>query len=188
MPVGFWCGWCDGSSTVDNGIAHDREDAKVCQYCGCRDMPLLRDYTAEHERAVNLGGDAVRALDADDRDTARRLADRLVIELRSHWRGEEDGLFAQLLNTDRDLFAGYIDPLIAEHRELDAFLTSMDLSDPADRDRFRREVDGLHRHIAKEEDALFPASVTTLDGDQWDAAIAAWEHAHPGEKLLDHGV
>ena len=93
-------------------------------------MPLLRDYTAEHERAVNLGGDAIRALDADDRDAAHRLPARLAIELRSHWRGEEDGLFAQLLDTDRDLFAGCIDPLIAEHRDLDAFLTSMDLSIP----------------------------------------------------------
>ncbi|WP_167383345.1 hemerythrin domain-containing protein [Gordonia lacunae] len=88
-------------------------------------MPLLRDYTTEHERAVNLGGDAIRALDADDRDAARRLPARLAIELRSHWRGEEDGLFAQLLDTDRDLFAGCIDPLIAEHRDLDAVLTGM---------------------------------------------------------------
>ncbi|MFW0792179.1 hypothetical protein AAFP30_00055 [Gordonia sp. CPCC 205515] len=92
-------------------------------------MPLLRDYTAEHERAVNLGGDAVRALDA--------------------------------------------------------LLRSMDLSTPADQDRFRTEIFNLHEHIAKEEDALFPASVTTLDGDQWDAAMAAWQHAHPGEHMLN---
>ena len=35
----------------------------MCHYCGCRDMPLLRDYIAEHERVVNLGGAAVRVLD-----------------------------------------------------------------------------------------------------------------------------
>ncbi|ATD71355.1 hemerythrin [Gordonia sp. 1D] len=160
----------------------------MCQYCGCRDMPLLRDYTAEHERAVNLGGDAVRALDAGDVDRARDLAGRLTVELRSHWRGEEDGLFSQLLDSEHDLFAEYIDPLVTEHRELGTFLDSMDLSIPEDRDRFRREVFALHRHIAKEEDALFPASVTTLDGDQWDAAIAAWEAAHPGERLLGTGI
>lgn len=32
----------------------------MCHYCGCRDMPLLRDYIAEHERVINLGGAAVR--------------------------------------------------------------------------------------------------------------------------------
>ena len=35
----------------------------MCHYCGCREMPLIRDYIAEHERATNLGGDAVRAID-----------------------------------------------------------------------------------------------------------------------------
>jgi hypothetical protein len=34
-------------------------------------MPLSRDYIAEHERAMNLGGDAVRALDRGDYDRAR---------------------------------------------------------------------------------------------------------------------
>ena len=56
----------------------------MCQYCGCRDMPLLRDYTAEHERAVNLGGDAVRALDAGDSARAQDLAGRMAEELRAH--------------------------------------------------------------------------------------------------------
>ncbi|MEE3850201.1 hemerythrin domain-containing protein [Gordonia sp. LSe1-13] len=155
----------------------------MCQYCGCREMPLLRDYTAEHERAVNLGGDAVRALDAGDLARAGDLAGRLAAELRSHWRGEEDGLFAELLAGD-DIFAEYIDPLIVEHRELAELLESMDLTMPPYQDRFRAAVFDLHEHIAKEEDALFPASVTTLDGDQWDAAIAAWQRAHPDSRLL----
>ncbi|MGC4932249.1 hemerythrin domain-containing protein [Gordonia sp. DT30] len=146
-------------------------------------MPLLRDYTAEHERAVNLGGDAVRALDAGDLARARELAARLRRELRSHWQGEEDGLFAELLSTD-EIFADHIDPLIAEHRELDDFLQSMDLSLTPVQEAFREAVFDLHHHIAKEEDALFPASVTTLDGDQWDSAIAAWQRAHPGETML----
>ncbi|NLU84168.1 hemerythrin domain-containing protein [Rhodococcus sp. HNM0569] len=146
-------------------------------------MPLLRDYTAEHERAVNLGGDAVRAMDAGDLARAAGLARALADELRTHWQGEENGLFAELLASD-DMFADYIAPLVAEHRDLDAFLRTMDFSAPADRESFRGAVFDLHEHIAKEEDALFPASVTTLDGDQWDAAIAAWQRAHPGERML----
>lgn len=155
----------------------------MCQYCGCRDMPLLRDYTAEHERAVNLGGDAVRALDAGDSARAQDLAGRMAEELRAHWRGEEDGLFAALLGND-DVFAEFIEPLVAEHRELDAFLTALDLTRSADRQRLRSEVFDLHEHIAKEEDSLFPASVTTLDGAEWDAAIDGWQRAHPGARLL----
>lgn len=93
------------------------------------------------------------------------------------------GLFTQLLDED-DIFAEYIDPLVQEHRDLDAFMVSMDLSNPADQTRFRDEVSALHEHIAKEEDSLFPASVTTLSGDQWDAAIAAWYTAHPGATML----
>lgn len=155
----------------------------MCQYCGCREMPLLRDYTAEHERAINLGGGAVRALDAGDVVKAQDLAVAMAAELRTHWSGEEAGLFAQLLDED-DIFAEYIDPLVQEHRDLDAFMATMDLSDPADQARFRDEVSALHEHIAKEEDSLFPASVTTLSGDQWDAAIAAWQVAHPGATML----
>lgn len=156
----------------------------MCQYCGCREMPLLRDYTAEHERATNLSGDAVRALDVGDVATATRLAAELADELRTHWQGEEDGLFAQLLESG-DEFAAFIEPLVAEHRSLAAFLRSMDLTVPADRERFRTEVFDLREHIAKEEDSLFPASLTTLGGEQWDAAIGAWQQAHPGKTLLE---
>lgn len=156
----------------------------MCQYCGCRDMPLLRDYTAEHERATNLSGDAVRALDAADTATATRLAAELADELRSHWQGEENGLFAQLLDAG-DEFADFIEPLVDEHRELDDFLRTMDLETPCDQERFRKEVFDLREHIAKEEDSLFPASVTALGGDQWDAAINAWQQAHPGATLLE---
>ncbi|EGD56280.1 hemerythrin domain-containing protein [Gordonia neofelifaecis] len=146
-------------------------------------MPLLRDYTAEHETAVNLADDAVRSLDLGDIPRATASAAELAEELRSHWRGEEDGLFAQLL-VSGDEFAPYIDPLIAEHRVLDEFLRTMDLATPADQQRFRTQMFDLYAHIAKEEDALFPASVTTLDGPQWDAAITAWRGAHPGRELL----
>jgi len=159
----------------------------MCQYCGCRDMPLLRDYTAEHERAMNLGGDAVRALDAGDVVHAREFADLMAVELRSHWQGEEDGLFVELQASD-EMFTDYIEPLVTEHRELDAFLRTMDLATAADQATFRTAVFDLHEHIAKEEDALFPASVTTLDGEQWDSAIAAWQRAHPGSMMLGSGI
>jgi hypothetical protein len=63
-------------------------------------------------------------------------------------------------------------------------LESVDLSDSDDRDRVRTAVFDLHEHIAKEENGLFPASLTALDGDEWEAAIAAWREAHPGESMI----
>lgn len=146
-------------------------------------MPLLRDYIAEHERAMDHGGEAVRALDRGEYIRAGELLAAMAGELRSHWRGEEDGLFAVLAAAE-DLFAAHIAPLVQEHRDLDDLLASVDLADAGDRDRIRRAIAELYEHIAKEEDGLFPASLTTLDGDQWDSAIAGWQTAHPGERML----
>jgi Hemerythrin HHE cation binding domain len=157
----------------------------VCHYCGCREMPLLRDYVAEHERATNYGGEAVRALDRGDYGRAGGLLGAMAQELRSHWLGEENGLFA-VMGTN-DLYAEHIAPLVREHRELEALLESVDLSYPDDRDRVRRAVFDLREHIAKEEDGLFPASVTALDGDEWDTAMAAWREAHPGKSMISGG-
>lgn len=148
-------------------------------------MPLLRDYIAEHERSINHGGEAVRALDRGEHDRARELLAAMADELRSHWRGEENGLFA-VMSVD-DLYAEHIAPLVREHRELDALLESVDLSDAGDRDRVRKAVSDLYEHIAKEEDGLFPASLTALDGDEWDAAFAAWHEAHPGQSMIGDG-
>jgi len=145
-------------------------------------MPLLRDFVAEHERATNYGGEAVRALDGGEHARARELLDAMAEELRSHWLGEENGLFA-VMGTD-DLFAAHIAPLVREHRELEALLGSVDMSVPDDQDRVRKAVFELYDHIAKEEDGLFPASLTALDGDEWDAAIAAWREAHPGRNMI----
>jgi iron-sulfur cluster repair protein YtfE (RIC family) len=145
-------------------------------------MPLLRDFIAEHERVMNHGGEAVRALDRGEHDRARELVAAMVDELRSHWRGEENGLFA-VMGSD-DLCAEHIAPLVREHQELDALLESIDLADSGDRDRLRKAVFDLHEHIAKEEDGLFPASLTALDGEQWDAAMAAWREAHPGAGMI----
>ena len=154
----------------------------MCHYCGCRDMPLPRDYIAEHERVVNLGGDAVRALDRNDLGRAGELLISMAVELEAHWHGEENGLFAAMRKDE--LYSQHIDLLIREHRELAALLASVDLSAPVDRDRLRRAVYDLHEHIAKEEDGLFPASLTALGGDEWDTAMTAWQDAHPERELI----
>ncbi|MEU6121181.1 hemerythrin domain-containing protein [Streptomyces sp. NPDC047123] len=149
----------------------------MCHYCGCRDIPLIKEFIAEHERVTDAGGDAVRALDRGETARARELVDVMARELAAHWRGEEDGLFA-VMRQDEE-YAAYIDALVQEHRELAALLPALDLTREADAGRLRAAVDELHRHIAKEEDGLFPASLTALTGEEWNRSMAAWRAAHP---------
>ncbi|RAV18408.1 hemerythrin domain-containing protein [Mycolicibacterium sp. GF69] len=158
----------------------------MCQYCGCRDMPLIRDYIAEHAHVLNLGGEAVRAIERGDLETAHRLLDEMAEELRTHWRGEENGLFKVL--SREELFAEHIEPLIREHRELAELLAAVDLSRPEHQSAIRDAVEDLWEHTRKEEDGIFPASITELDGDEWDSAIAAWHEAHPDREMVKWSV
>ncbi|WP_330299265.1 hemerythrin domain-containing protein [Streptomyces sp. NBC_00503] len=157
----------------------------MCHYCGCREIPLIKEFIAEHEAVTDAAGDALRALDSGDTARARTLVADMTAVLLAHWKGEEDGLFA-VMGQDPE-YAQYIEALVREHRELAAFLSRADLADPADTAALRRAVEELHHHIAKEEDGLFPASLTALTGEDWDLAIAAWRTAHPGGDLRPVG-
>ena len=154
----------------------------MCDYCGCRQIPLIRDYIAEHERVTDLGGDAVRALDAGDLATVRRCLANMATELAAHWQGEENGLF-RVMGREPE-YADYIGPLIEEHRDLAELLATVDVAAPSDQRRIRVAVAELLEHISKEEDGLFPASLVTLSGQDWDDAIQAWYAAHPGAALI----
>ncbi|BBY44586.1 hemerythrin domain-containing protein [Mycolicibacterium celeriflavum] len=149
-------------------------------------MPLIRDYIAEHARVLNLGAGAVRAIDRGDLDSARRLLAEMASELKSHWRGEENGLFKVMAR--EELFAEHIDPLIREHRELNDLLATVDLTRPDDQAAIRDAMEELWEHTRKEEDGIFPAALTSLDGDAWDAAIEAWHEAHPDREMVKWSV
>jgi Hemerythrin HHE cation binding domain len=140
-------------------------------------MPLIRDYIAEHERSLNFGGYAVRAIDRGDLDRARTLLGEMATELTAHWQGEETGLF-RVMAREEELYAEHIAPLIREHRELAELLATVDISEPDGQQAIRNAVFDLHEHFSNEEDGIFPASLTALDGDEWDASIEAW-HAAP---------
>ncbi|MFC9295506.1 hemerythrin domain-containing protein [Streptomyces sp. NPDC057010] len=153
----------------------------MCHYCGCRQIPLIKEFIAEHEAVTNAAGDALRALEAGDLPKARALVSDMKAVLLAHWKGEEDGLFT-VMSTDPE-YADYIAALESEHRDLSRLLTELDLSTPEGTASFRRAMDDLHHHIAKEEDGLFPASLTALTGDEWNLSIKAWRTAHPKAEL-----
>ena len=143
---------------------------------------MLRDYIAEHERATNCGGEAVRAIDRGDLAHARHLLAEMATVLAAHWQGEETGLFRVMAR--EELFAQHIAPLVREHRELAELLATVDILEPEGQHAVRTAVSDLYEHISKEEDGLFPASLTTLSGDEWDAAMDAWHEAHPATPMI----
>src|SRR5689334_20049938 len=135
-------------------------------------MPLIRDYVAEHDRVLDLADRALRAIDAADLDAAADAVVSMRSELASHWLCEEEGIFLVMAGSEAE-YADAIEILTREHRELSAFLDRCDVGDPADQDRLRAEVRELATHVGKEEDGLFPASLTALSGPDWNTAMAA---------------
>ena len=154
----------------------------MCHYCGCRQIPLIRDYIAEHEHVLDLGERALEEMGRGALDDAQATVDQMRAELRSHWQGEEDGVFA-LMRGD-ELYRQHIDPLIAEHRELDELLRTMDVRDEHQLAVLQEQVAELRVHISKEEDGIFPVTLVEFSGPEWDAAIDAWQRAHPGQQLI----
>jgi iron-sulfur cluster repair protein YtfE (RIC family) len=155
----------------------------MCHYCGCRDMPLIRDLIAEHEQALDCADDIVRALDRRELPAATDLLGHMHALLSPHWEGEENGVFA-VMAAREEQYADYVRPLIAEHRELAQLLASVDVSSADGEQAVRVAFQELRDHIRREEDGLFPASLTALAGDDWNAAMQAWRDAHPGEDMI----
>jgi hypothetical protein len=69
---------------------------------------------------------------------------------------------------------------VEEHLELERLLDHLDISKPSDQQALRTARAELSEHISKEEDGHFPASLTALDGDGWNASMRARQEAHPG--------
>lgn len=149
----------------------------MCFYCGCREIPLIREFIAEHEEVNELASELAQALGEDELEQARVLIGLMAAQLEAHWQGEEQGLFSMMHGEEQ--FAAYIDELVEEHRGLRALLERADLRVTVDRGRLLAALDELRRHVAKEEDGLFPASLTALSGEEWDHAMDAWQKAHP---------
>jgi hypothetical protein len=146
-------------------------------------MPLIRDYISEHDTVLDLGDRAFRALDEGDVTTARQMLAEVNRVLLEHWRGEENGIFTVMAAREEE-YATYIDQLVLEHRELAALLARADVVVPDDQRELRAAFADLAEHITREEDGLFPASLTALDGDDWNASMVAWHEAHPGQALI----
>lgn len=135
----------------------------MCSYCGCRSIGIIGRFSTEHDELINVTGLLRRAVAAGRTDEVTDLVDDVVRLLHPHTDAEEAGLFT-VLRRDED-FTEHIDTLCGEHVDLDGLLDRIRAGETELVDRFDTE---LRSHIQREENGLFPASLTTLGGAEWE--------------------
>ncbi|MFI7282431.1 hemerythrin domain-containing protein [Micromonospora chersina] len=136
----------------------------MCNYCGCREFPLIGRLSAEHEEIANAAG-RLRAAIVQDRADLLTLLDDLVGLLLPHTGTEETGLFAEL--REEGSLGEAVERLCAEHDDIHGVLGAIDRDAP-DWPAVLAALDRLHRHIDNEEHGLFPAAVIALPISAWD--------------------
>nr|WP_030498893.1 hemerythrin domain-containing protein [Micromonospora purpureochromogenes] len=141
----------------------------MCNYCGCREFPLIGQLSAEHEAIANAAGRLRGAVRAGGPDALVAL-DALLALLMPHTATEEDGLFVEL--RAEGSLAGAVAKLCAEHDDIHGVLGGVDRADP-DWPAVLAALDRLHRHIDNEEHGLFPAAVIALPIPAWDRITPA---------------
>lgn len=137
----------------------------MCNYCGCREFPLIGRLSQEHWDIAECSGALRRAIGEDRHDRAMVLLDELLARLIPHTTIEESGLFAEL-RADGAL-ADEVRRLCAEHADIHGVLGTVDRAAP-DWPAVLKALDRLHQHIDHEEHGLFPAAVIMLPLAAWD--------------------
>jgi hypothetical protein len=140
----------------------------MCNYCGCRDFPLIARLTAEHETIADAAG-RLRDAISDGGDAPARLDDLLALLL-PHTSTEETGLFTEL-RVEGSLTEA-VDKLCAEHDDIHGVLGAVDRANP-DWPAVLAALERLWRHIDNEEHGLFPAAVIALPIPAWDRVTPA---------------
>jgi len=140
----------------------------VCEYCGCQDIPAIATLTAEHEAIREVARVGQQAATASDHPAAVAAATRLKELLDPHSRIEELGLFPAMAGE----FGEHTERLTAEHRALEAELTELiDSAAPVAgwEQRLTAALSELFEHILREQDGLFPATLSVMTPEQWDS-------------------
>jgi hypothetical protein len=141
----------------------------MCNYCGCREFPLIGRLSQEHWDIKECAGALRRAIHEGRHGEATALLDELLAQLVPHTAAEESGLFAEL--RAEGSLADEVERLCAEHTDIHGVLGAIDRTAP-DWPAVLEALDRLHQHIDHEEHGLFPAAVIMLP-------FAAWDHITP---------
>jgi hemerythrin-like domain-containing protein len=135
----------------------------MCNYCGCREIPMIAKLNAEHDAIVNSTY-ALQVASREHNVESARTAGKILAELlHPHTHREQVGLFAEMKKDE--LFTEHIASLCAEHDELD---NELELIAAGDMTRISPMITLLNNHIDREENGLFPAALAYLDDTQWD--------------------
>lgn len=143
----------------------------MCEYCGCQQIASIGELTREHDAVVAEIAEVRTFLRDHDVEGAAKTARRIAEILGPHTAVEEGGLFPLMSGE----FPDHVEALEREHRVVEAVLAeaaSGTPSDPSWPTRLLTALDTLRDHILKEQDGLFPASLSVLDTDGWERVEA----------------
>lgn len=138
----------------------------MCEYCGCQQILVIGDLTREHDAVIAQFASVRRQLAAGELSAAATTSRRIAELLAPHTVVEEQGLFPLMA----DEFPDHIDHLRQEHRLVHAVLAEshhLVPDDPSWPGRLLETLELLREHILREQDGVFPASLSVLDGDGW---------------------
>ena len=151
----------------------------MCEYCGCRDIPLIGRLSEEHYQAVDALGDLRRAIATGEGDKVTAALDAFTAHIYPHNDCEEAGLFHELAKDE--YFAETIAGLLEQHRLFRALVARIA---GGEWDAYAELEETLRHHIDREENGLFPATAVAVDGDVWeviDELTHVFDHDHDRE-------
>ncbi|GAB3437437.1 hemerythrin domain-containing protein [Phycicoccus ginsengisoli] len=157
----------------------------MCEYCGCQDIAAIAELTREHDAVVAEISRVRGCVRDDDVAGAAEAARRISRVLAPHTAVEEHGLFPHLAHE----FPDHVAVLEREHREIEAVLVQAADGTPRDPGwpaQLLAAMERLRDHILKEQDGLFPASLSILDQDAWASVDAARVAAGSALPAPDH--
>ncbi|MFP8883050.1 hemerythrin domain-containing protein [Streptomyces mangrovi] len=157
----------------------DERNEEMCEYCGCQSLEAIDELTREHDTVVNMIGEVRAARSDGDLPRMARAARSIAAVLGPHTEVEEHGLFPAM----RQEFPDHIAALEDEHRRIESVLAEAEGGAPADPDwpqRLWEALETLREHILKEQDGVFPAALSVLDTEDWEAVAAARGRAGSG--------
>lgn len=143
----------------------------VCEYCGCRTVPAVRELMEEHDAIIEDAGAVRAALLSGDRAATVARLEHLASHLDPHVHREEVGIFAAL-RAQGD-WSEEVAALEGEHRDLDGALADLDPADPSFGTRVLAFLELLEEHVERENLGIFPVSVVTLGASGWDTVAEA---------------
>lgn len=153
----------------------------MCDHCGCRGVPAIRELIDEHTALVDESYGVRQALRSGELAEAMTLLTELVSRLQRHVLREENGVLRAL--RDSGEFLDEVEALEGEHHDFEKAIAALDPDAPDFQAAVSSLLDHLAVHIDREDYGIFPVSVVTLGAAGWTTVDRA--HSKAPSFLLD---